>query len=69
MMKIVLVVLTVAVVSQAQVTAPEYDQLGCPVLKEGLGCPENGRSCVAHDNQNVYKTVRARSWWHCGEIF
>merc|ERR1711915_4586 len=39
----------------------------CPSLENPLPCMAKSTSCIHEDRTNVYKTVRARSWWHCGK--
>merc|ERR1712110_26901 len=46
---------------------PDYDKRGCPPLENPLPCFGKGISCIHEDKTNIYKTVRARSWWHCGK--
>ena len=75
MMRALVVVLTVVVLSEAQdPTYPPpgaqyiFPKLGCPVLEEPLDCFAGSTTCIAPDNTNIYKVVRARSWWHCGKL-
>lgn len=43
-------------------------EIGCPALEPGtLPCFAKSTSCIHEDRNNIYKTVRARSWWHCGK--
>merc|ERR1712079_168131 len=46
---------------------PEWDERGCPALENPLPCMAKSTSCIHEDRTNVYKTVRARSWGHCGK--
>ena len=37
------------------------------IMENPLSCFSKSTSCVHGDRTNLYKTVLARSWWHCGE--
>merc|ERR1711988_581691 len=72
-MKGLLVIFTVIVFTEASndthpAPGAQYIslKLGCPVLETPLECFQGSTSCIAPDNTNIYKIVRARSWWHCG---
>lgn len=62
-----LAVLTVTLASAlAQETAPaDWEPTGCAPVDIPLGCPSGSTTCIAPDRANVYKTVTARTWWHC----
>ena len=36
-------------------------------MKAQLPCFARSTSCIHRDRTNLYKTVLARSWWHCGQ--
>ena len=55
------------ITSQTDSPKPEWDDRGCPALSVPLPCMAKGFSCIHKDRTNVYKQVRARSWWHCGK--
>jgi len=46
---------------------PNIDTRGCPALEAPLPCFARSSSCIHRDRTNLYKTVLARSWWHCGK--
>lgn len=46
---------------------PNIDTRGCPALEAPLPCFARSTSCIHRDSTNLYKTVLARSWWHCGK--
>ena len=37
------------------------------IMENPLPCISKSTSCLHGDRTNLYKTVLARSWWHCGE--
>ena len=58
---------------------PAFRKIGCPKPDldiSDLGCWAPQTSCLPSDKEgvpmgklrNLYRIVRARSWWHCGEI-
>ena len=67
-----------------QDTPPPFTKIGCPAPStepfEGSdNCFVSATSCIPDretwpdvvgfsKNNNVYKIIRARSWWHCGKI-
>merc|ERR1712227_616056 len=55
------------ITGQTDSPKPDIDNLGCPALPEPLDCFARGTTCIHEDRTNIYKTVRARSWWHCGK--
>ena len=66
-----------------QQTAPTFTKIGCPkpATWPFVGednCYLGSTSCIPDEetwpevvgfskNNNVYRIIRARSWWHCGE--
>ena len=36
-------------------------------MEAPLPCFARSSSCIHRDRTNLYKTVLARSWWHCGQ--
>ena len=66
-----------------QDTPPPFPKIGCPKPStwpfEGAdNCYLGSTSCIPDEetwpevvgfskNNNVYRIIRARSWWHCGE--
>ena len=62
-----------------QVKPPAFRKIGCPKPDldiSDLGCWAPQTTCLPSDKKgtpmgklrNLYRIVRARTWWHCGKI-
>ena len=74
---VILLISVSAVLSQDQ--PPPFRKLGCPPATLTPGdnyCFSAATSCLPTEetfpevpkNNNVYKIIRARSWWFCGKL-
>ena len=63
-----LIILSVTfMVLEAQITPPLFwPNPGCPDLEKPLECFAHHSTCIHPESKNIYKIVRARTWWHCG---
>ena len=49
---------------------PEYKPFpkwGCPAPDPPIECVSKQTSCIHEEKNNVYRVVKTRTWWHCGE--
>ena len=44
-----------------------WPQRGCPKPDPPIECVSRHTSCIHEDNNNVYRVVKTRTWWHCGK--